>query len=213
MSAKFVYDNGRWECKLQHRRCQATNKRGSQCSRITQLTLPYCWQHLQTQANLVIGPTTLRGFDFIGLFACGRDFKRGDTIIEYVGSQTDPKKFQERYPGDREIAPYAMGFLDAACTRGAGSIANSCGTTLRRCNAEYKDGKDGKVNVVATKRIKSGQEILVNYGHEYWLPDSEHLPHKTQNRGKPYNTLKYKCRKKSRKRTGRAKRAKAKRAG
>jgi len=190
----FRYADGKWECNLKRRRCIGLTKSGTQCSRTTVFTPPYCWQHLQSDGHLVIGPTTLRGFKFLGLFACGKTFMPGERIIEYVGSKIRKKTFRKRYPGKKEVAPYAIGLLDAACVRGAGSLANSCGSRKSRCNAKYEEVKGGKVYIVATKSIKSGQEILVDYGEDYWKRDSVHKKHKTTAKGQSYNKLKYTCR-------------------
>lgn len=65
--------------------------------------------------------------------------------------------------------PYVV---DAACVRGAASLANSPHNTALRANARFamvqEEGKAMRPWLVSTRRIKHGDEILVSYGPSYF---------------------------------------------
>ena len=147
----FDYDNGTWNCPMQCMKCDANTVNGRKCGRTTCYTLPYCWQHLKSRANLRIGrtrlldPATGQRFTFKGLFACDRAadavlpvFADGDPIVSYLGVQKSNHRLNQDYPGN-QTAPYAeRAYLtnrrrghparvinvDSACMRGVGAFAN-----------------------------------------------------------------------------------------
>jgi hypothetical protein len=112
-------------------------------------------------------------------------FRTGDPLVVYEGEHVATAQIDQQY-GPRTTAPYAFKikqnhFVDAACKRGIGSIANApCGTD-KKTNAEYAiNNATGTMRLKATRPIYNGQEILVGYGAAYW---STHKGmHKTRRR-------------------------------
>jgi hypothetical protein len=97
----------------------------------------------------------------LGLFA-GEDIPKGACIIEYFGRTISPA---EEYTINSkylfEISSKKT--IDGSTRKNkARYINHSC-----RPNAEPKIIK-GKVLIMATRRIKEGEEILYDYGKEYW---------------------------------------------
>lgn len=215
---KFKYEDS-FECNMECMQCMARmgNRR---CTRKSCYTIPYCWQHLKLIAHLRVGRTTLknpdtgRRFTFRGLFACdaknpgGIVFRHKDIITPYVGEILNQDELDERYDED-EVAPYVehinvgmVGdpsiYVDGACIRGVGALANdatgsTCTTGHRKChtNAEFFSVNNESYPVLrATKNIRDGDEIFVNYGPEYWAGDQR--PH-TTSPASVYRKLEYKC--------------------
>jgi hypothetical protein len=137
----------------------------------------------------------------MGMFAV-QSFDKNELIAPYIGENISDDELDRRY-GDN-VAPYAIaleGFqtLDAACTRGLGSYVNDYRTDRKdpnknraAINAELSDetsSEHGGVWVKAIKKIAPGQEVLVDYGKEYW--SGKHPPHQTLKRKlykrKPYS--------------------------
>ena len=186
MTKKFkfrVNDRLRFECELKSKRCEAHNVNLKRCGKRTVIGLPYCWIHLLKLYNLRIKESNIPKLG-MGLFAMNKKadnnaiiFKKGDTIIEYKGELIDEKELNKRY-GDN-TAPYGIQvkkdvYIDAACERGAGSLANHS----KRNNAEFRILRKGRVNIgvklVAVKNIKNNKEIFVDYGDEYEFDEGEH---------------------------------------
>ncbi len=176
----FKSDDGvfNFQCPLQCMRCTATNKGNDQrCSRTTCIGTPYCWSHLLREKGLRIRVSEIPNAGK-GLFAFHRPgapipnddivFRKNEDIVEYAGQQSSEGEMDARY-GDY-TAPYGLSqdahWIDAACLRGAGSLAN--GAAKGKANAEYYfNDEDGKFYLRATKNIKNGSEILCNYGEDY----------------------------------------------
>ena len=85
--------------------------------------------------------------------------------------------FQARYTPIETINTAASIFLteisstDAALRRGIASLANH--TIISRTNARLSFNTDKGI-LKASKNIRNGQEILVNYGADYRFQDSVH---------------------------------------
>lgn len=185
----------KFTCPLQCQSCLGMTKTGARCRRRVCVGLRYCYQHL-THYGLRIAQSTIPGAGK-GLFAWDRDaarrpmdrsttrkqsarrapilFKRGDFITIYDGELIDAATVTRRY-GNR-IAPYVLHnrretvVEDGACHRGVGTLINdgrrSDGRSDR--NAEFQlNTKGGYFQVHATRAIRHGEEILVNYGNGYW---------------------------------------------
>jgi len=172
----------------------------------------------QTQLRTAAG----QRFDFIGLFACDKSkedgevlFKKHDMIVPYVAEKADEDRLEDRY-GDF-VVPYGLDLDDAGCVRSAASLINACQPGQKnyytgpkkvlncKNNAKFRlveemdgihlgDSPSAYFQVVcATKNIKNGDEILVDYGASYFnYPQGNHetVPTKT------YQRLNYKCQKK-----------------
>jgi hypothetical protein len=137
----------------------------------------------------------------MGMFAL-KSFEKDELVVPYIGEYISDDELDKRYGDDN--APYAIKLeggqtLDAACTRGLGSYANDYRTNPKdsrknkaAMNAELSDERStefGGVWVKAIKKIAPGQEVLVDYGKDYWR--GRHPPHQTLQRKlykrKPYS--------------------------
>lgn len=159
---------------------------------------PYCHVHLLSVSHLRIKASTLGKDAGKGLFAMGNKaqratpdkaiFKLEDHIVYYGGEAISKKTTDKRYPGD-STGPYAVQaktgdkkpndtrIEDAACMRGAGSLANNVPSNDKRLNAElYYNTFTKRIGLLALRDIKHGEEIFVNYGDEYRF-DGSHSTH------------------------------------
>lgn len=189
MPYKFTFDdedndeNVHFECMLQCSRCTGTCADGTQCKRTVCIGLPLCWQHLKRDKHVRIQESLIPGAGK-GAFAADTTrgpneivFKPGDKIVDYTGEVLTKDEIDARF--GKFTAPYAFEVLkkrgnnpgkiiDAACSRGVGSNVNHA--TGNRTNARfsiwYRDGQSHS-SLKATKNIRNGDEILVNYGREY----------------------------------------------
>jgi hypothetical protein len=141
--------------------------------------------------------------NFNGLFAL-KAFKSGDFILPYIGKKLTQDQLNALYSG-KEVGPYVTAgtdcFYDSAEIRGAGSWANTCSRNqkvrkLRKQNGgeimadvtgvknaqlmSYDNHPDAYPNIIATMDIAIGDEILLNYGKEYYKRDSIHRLHSTK---------------------------------
>lgn len=101
----------------------------------------------------------------LGLYA-GEDIKKGVCIIEYVGRII---KGEEEYTSNSKylFEVHARKTIDGRPRiNKAGYINHSC-----RPNAEIEIRK-ARVFVMSRRNIKEGEEIVYDYGKEYW---NEHI--------------------------------------
>jgi len=176
--------------------CQQCTHAG--CRRKTCMQLPMCWQHARTQYHLQVKPSTIPAAGK-GLFAWARTtkdraakavvFKVGAFICPIKGRPTSQHDLVAHY-GQHNV-PYGAAssaaktgqpFVDGLGDRWIGQYANTrLGVALadgrRRSiqsgtNATLSNRADGYMWVKATKAIRSGDEILTWYGHEYMLEPS-----------------------------------------
>jgi len=112
----------------------------------------------------------------MGLWA-KKDFKRGEQIVIYDGERITWKECEKRNREQKGMGCYYMfinnsNCIDAQHTLWAqGRYANDAMGLKRvdglRNNARYEVIKNN-VYIVATRNIKSGEEVLVSYGRAYW---------------------------------------------
>jgi hypothetical protein len=185
MSKQFEYfnpinENPRFQCTLIRVQCQHILTNGERCSRIQSTGAGLCSQHLKTDQCLKITTSTICNGG-LGLFACDsnqlegdvvfayyRKRKRGDFITEYTGQVLSNAETDRRY-GQHNTVPYGVwlnstSIIDAACLRGIGSFSNH--KNRRDANARLiSDTK--RVYLEATKPIRNGDEIFIDYGRGY----------------------------------------------
>lgn len=177
----LVFRNENFQCPLLCDQCTFITESG-RCKRRVCFGWPDCWQHTIIEYGVKTRPSTIKGAGK-GLFAT-RPFYKGEWICPYHGQITPKQCLDTLYPGDT-LAPYAVEvdgsgvFVDSACTRGIGSMANGLflgGVSNHRArhNAELQRDFDHSDNVwlIATKNIAAGQEIFVWYGETYQLDNS-----------------------------------------
>jgi hypothetical protein len=174
-----------FKCKLQCMRCQYINPlTEKQCQRQSCRSLPYCWQHLITVYKVRLGTTTLtdaRGqpYHFVGLFAC--DPTRGPGEVIFAANQRIMPYFAEEISDAEQARRYKDSTAshgvhsggkswDGACVRGAAANANTRGQYDLN-NAKISATKPIP-SLVATKRIRNGEEIFVYYSDDYEFTDA-----------------------------------------
>ncbi len=164
-------------CNVVSVTCKSKKKNGENCRNKTQMSLPYCWQHLLSEKKLRIKESSIPGAGK-GLFAVDKNadddaiiFHTNDRIVDYVGEKINQETLNNRY--GQYTAPYALetkvsnpkAYIDPACVRGVGAMANQ-GTRKKDNNAVLKAYK-GDGYVKAIKPIRNNREIFVDYGAEY----------------------------------------------
>lgn len=113
-----------------------------------------------------------------GLFAC-EPIRPGDEIAEYVGRKLTNKEFDILFSAGMWLYAVSVpdGVIDAAGAewdRYPAKFSNDAMGLTRtgaRNNATFRySGKRGnyRVHIVATRYIKSGDEIFTSYGRSYW---------------------------------------------
>ena len=187
MPNRFEYsspidERPRFECTLIRVRCHHIRSNGDRCRRVQSTGVGLCSHHLQTDQFLKISTSTVHNAGR-GLFACDntrmegaivfaydRMQNYGDFITEYTGQILSEVATDSRY-GRNHTVPYGVRLnsrsnIDAACLRGVGSFANHNGG--KHTNARLiSDGK--RVYMEATKPIRNGSEIFIDYGKEYHI--------------------------------------------
>lgn len=176
---KFYVDNAlTFQCELESERCTGQSKNGNQCRRNTVIGLSLCWQHLLSQKELRIKDSRFGK----GLFALNKRkdnnaiiFKKNQTIISYNGEVITENDVYERY--QENTAPYTIvgqrnTYEDGACHRGIGTLVNHA--TGNAINAKFSYNRQGVI-IKATKNIRNGQEIFVNYNAGHTRNDQRYL--------------------------------------
>lgn len=156
-----------WKAPLLKTQCGAITKSGKRCEKMTQKIFGMCPVHCKSIMGLRIGKSSIKCAG-MGLFNC-KPRKKGDDIIEYIGEVLDDEKLFERYGA--ATAPYAAEVvenktIDSALIRSIGSYANH--KPKEDANAElvlYEDQE--KIYICATKPIRVGEEIFIDYGDDY----------------------------------------------
>jgi hypothetical protein len=170
-------------CDLSCSRCEGLNRSGHRCSRRVCVGTDLCWQHVQTMYKVKVKDSPIQGR---GLFAhvpgAGNEivFQIGEEIVPYKGELITAQQLQERY--GELTGPYALAnpgnsrFVDAACNRSLGSLANGSKGQVR-ANARYSMGLRGGLNywcIKATRNIRNNLEIIAAYGRGYWGAQGRH---------------------------------------
>lgn len=111
-----------------------------------------------------------------GLFTTSR-IRRGDTIVEYLGEKMTWKQCLKKYKNNAHELVYVFSVTDENCIDAHAApdalarFANDANGTefgkRHKNNSEYRIIKK-RPYIVATREIKAGTEILVDYGDEYW---------------------------------------------
>ena len=105
-----------------------------------------------------------RGVDGLGLFA-GENIKKSETIIEYIGDILNKEEAEKRTRSQYLFEINRNKTIDGSPRWNMARYANhSC---EGHENAE-SDIKKGRVFIIALKNIKEGEEILYDYGEEFF---------------------------------------------
>lgn len=169
LSKSYKFKNNQFTCALQCYQCQAMTKAGTRCKRRTCIGTHHCFQH-RRDLHIKVQDTPHGK----GLFAYGPNnivFRDGDFITYYDGEPLTERQWHTRYPRGQE-APYLLvrgNYIeDGACRRGMGTLVNDFRNIQRRSNAEFRwDRQTNKPRIFATRTIKHGEQILLNYGKAF----------------------------------------------
>lgn len=172
----------------QSEQCEGASKTGGQCRLMTSVD-HRCWIHSQKDKMLRVKKSNIPGAGK-GLFASkweytlrgqtrpGKSrrilFRKGDRVCSYKGDVISTDTLNRRYPGDVNAlyvlsCPNERRHIDARKTtscfgRYANSNRNKGGHKIASANGELKSYNSGKGWLIARKRIRQGDEILVSYG-------------------------------------------------
>jgi uncharacterized protein len=149
-------------------KCAFVNSKGKRCSKSTVVTHPYCAEHTLSELGFWVDRSKVPNAG-LGLFT-NRKYKKGEVVVEYAGEVISQKVYNERY--DKEgYGEYGMTLgknkvIDARKTSsGLGRyICDSYGSELKK-NVQYEE-HGNKIEVVAIRKIRPGDELLVSYGKE-----------------------------------------------
>jgi hypothetical protein len=168
----------RFYAKMKTRQCTGHNKNGQRCKRKCTIGFELCSTHLESEMNLKVKDSNIAGK---GLFAFNRKeneneilIHKGDKITSYNGEFIDRDVLLQRY--DVHTAPYGIQYdrdtyIDSALLRGIGSLINH--TQMKNTNVRFSvDRRNRAINLVATRNIRNGDELLVNYGPQYEFDDN-----------------------------------------
>ncbi len=170
----FQSDDSFFNKKLKTMRCEAVKANGQQCKNHTTIGQNYCHVHRKSMLHLQIKDSTISQAGK-GLFASGTGiiFRKGDRICMYNGQLIDKEELLRRYHDD--TAPYGIQlhkkngedqYEDGALERGIGSLANHS-RIKSKINARLSISHNNRAQLIATKNIRGGKEIFVNYGDDY----------------------------------------------
>ncbi len=108
----------------------------------------------------------------IGLFAA-EDIKRGHLIVHVTGPRITVKEIEESHSENDYLLELNDGTGDCIEVQGEARFANDAkgktSTPGLVNNALFRSADDHSMYLEATRTIKSGEEILVNYGKGYWI--------------------------------------------
>jgi hypothetical protein len=179
---------------LNCRQCTAVTKSDKRCKLYACKDVNFCHIHLKLTYHVVVAKSNIKGAGD-GLFCMRRNrgrgsgkrgvkekpfFKKEDFIMPYNGEILNDNDITHRYDdldtNDNVIventAPYAVTvsvdnknnfIIDGACIRGAANYINDTHGTNYEANVRFIEG-----NVYATRDIYKGDELLVDYGKDYW---------------------------------------------
>jgi SET domain-containing protein len=131
-----------------------------------------CSTHLASVMQLAVVDTSVIPGAGAGLVTL-RDVKKGKRVVEYVGRHLEP---------DGKGGPYAVQLSSSWMIDGADRYAGGYGRLVNCCRTANKiaghaprgnnlafsvDHRNKRVYLVATRRIASGEELLVPYGPAY----------------------------------------------
>ena len=175
MASRTVFQlNDSFQCELQCQQCAYMKETGSRCKNRTCIGVPFCWQHNRRLYGVQVRSSNHGK----GLFTT-RFFPSGSWITPYKGEILSAQCLHSRYPGDI-TAPYsvrvnAQTFIDSACYRGIGSMANAKFGRNRFSrprnfhNSELSKRRNGEIWLKAIRDIPADHEIYVYYGTDYLL--------------------------------------------
>ena len=164
--------------ELISKRCTHIKANNQQCKLNVVIGLDKCHHHKKSDMNLQIKTSNIIRAGK-GLFAFDKDneivFKNNDIICAYDGEIITNAELNRRY-GETDTANYTVKInkgknIDSSVYRSVGSIVNHS-SAKSKINAKFAlNPRTNTVLIRATKNIKHGAEIYLNYGDEYNFND------------------------------------------
>ena len=112
-----------------------------------------------------------RGLAGLGLFA-GETIKKGEVIIEYIGNILNEEEAEKVKTNQYLFEIKKSKTIDG---RVRWNIARYCNHACEEATNAESEIKKGRVFIQATKNIQEGEEIVYDYGEEFY---KEHIaPH------------------------------------
>lgn len=159
----------------------------SKCRRKTNI-VPYCWQHAEINLHVKIKKCTWLPEGNKGLFAFDRKcsstpiFQKGQRILRYEGELLTEDEMSERYDyydengelveGNAEYAlEYESGkYVDAEIVKSYGAYINDPNGYTKHPDSLTPNSRFGKNRwIIAVRDIYDGDEILIDYGDNYFV--------------------------------------------
>ena len=189
-------ENYKFQCRLRAKRCADIRQDGKRCRRKTVIGAGHCWQHLLMHHGLGVFDSKIKKknaqgeMESIGkgMYALGIPgtiaFRKGE-IVMYYGGETS-EDVETRYPGFTGI--YVLGGVqgqikdvdtgemfeahvpsaDGACLRSIGTLVNH--KPKKQANVMFCVSRHDGIQehaLRATRNIRAGEELYVNYGPNY----------------------------------------------
>ena len=191
----FRSDDTNWDAPLQTQQCEFTKTDGHRCRNRVVIGAPLCWIHRKQAQHVQVKESHIEGAGK-GVFATNGTnnhaivFHKDDVLFPYHGEHINEEELQRRY--EDHTAPYGVKlrvagrtlYEDGALKRGIGSLPNH--GNQRHSNitfyTAYPRNGEPITKEKATKNIRNGDELLVNYGNEYGM--NEHGVEYSTNRRK-----------------------------
>jgi hypothetical protein len=167
-----------FDAQMHTMRCEYVKQNGERCKNNVIIGQPFCWIHERVGNHLKIAKSLIQDAG-LGLFAYnGKDdrevvFKKGEVICPYYGEIIDERELIRRYAD--KTAPYAIEikaheiYEDGALQRGIGSLVNHW---PRKKNVRFSVSRERRVNIVALRNIRNGEELYVSYGRGYRMGEN-----------------------------------------
>lgn len=152
-----------YSCVLQKQRCHFVTKRTGRCKRKNTRS-PMCLQHAQQHLGISVSRDTPYG---CGLVAT-RDFNPGDAIVPYTGNIVHKRIRPSPYIAQTNRTNV---FIDAACKRGYGGMANhktKNNTKLQQYSlrAAHNEGDDPFFVKTTTQKVRRAPRALLGTAFE-----------------------------------------------
>ena len=144
--------------------CRGRTKNGIRCRRYTTMYPKFCGGHTE---DFKLKKSTLHRAGK-GLFV-KRDFANNEKIGEYKGQKMTRTAFENQVPESAFGYRFKNHILDAKKTQSCiGRNINDARDPARN-NVEFVDRlRQNKVDILTTKPVKSGSELFLDYGPNYW---------------------------------------------
>lgn len=166
--------------KLECHQCAFIKPGGQRCKRKTCKTLPYCYQHTESQLGVKVAPSGIPGAGS-GLYA-KKVFKGNNGDLKWIaplgGQQLTDAQVDARY-GAHATAPYTVGAnhtnYDGALKRYVGHYANSRFSANRRSVMAGTNAVIGFhqgmpwLKAQIGKTVQPNKEVLAYYGNQFRL--------------------------------------------